>query len=138
VNVIFRHWFAKCKNRIGRRLDKTHDTLTFQPILTASNIHYEVSDKTQAIACGGIGVFHTLARRVGLIETIDQRLKLFKFHMPYHESDHVLGIAYNALCGGTCLQDIELRRNDEAFLDALGARRIPDPIGIKLSRSPID
>jgi hypothetical protein len=35
--------------------------------------------------------------------------------------------AYNALCDGTCLEDIELRRNDEVFLDALGARRIPDP-----------
>ncbi len=31
------------------------------------------------------------------------------------------------MCEGTCLEDIELRRNDEAFLDALGARRIPDP-----------
>src|SRR5271157_4639 len=50
-----------------------------------------------------------------------------KIHLPFHESDHVLNFAYNALCEGTCLQDIELRRNDEVFLDALGARRIPDP-----------
>jgi len=48
-------------------------------------------------------------------------------HMPFRESDHVLNFAYNAWCDGTCLQDIELRRNDEVFLDALGARRIPDP-----------
>jgi hypothetical protein len=127
VKGIIHRWLAKCKKRIERRLDKTRDTLTFQPILNASDIRYEVSHKTRAINCGGIGVFHTLARRVGLIETIDERLHLFKFHMPYHESDHVLAIAYNALCGGTCLQDIELRRNDEAFLDALDARRIPDP-----------
>jgi hypothetical protein len=127
VNIIFRHWLAKCKKRIDRRLDKTRDTITFQPCLTASNIHYAISNKTQAIACGGIGLFQALARRLGLIRTIDNRLHLFKFHMPYHESDHVLNIAYNALCGGTCLQDIELRRNDEAFLDALGTRRIPDP-----------
>ena len=52
---------------------------------------------------------------------------MLKIHLPYHESDHVLNIAYNALCNGTCLEDIELRRNDEAFLDALGAQRIPDP-----------
>jgi hypothetical protein len=127
VNIIFRHWFAKCKKRINRRLDKTRDTITFQPRFTASNIRYEVSDKTHAITCGGIGLFQTLAQRVGLIQMIDERLHLFKFHMPYHESDHVLNIAYNALCGGTCLQDIELRRNDEVFLNALGARRIPDP-----------
>ena len=127
MNNIFRHWFAKCKKRIERRLDKTRDIITFQPCLTASNIHYEISDKTHAITCGGIGLFHTLARQVGLIQTIDERLHLLKFHMPYHESDHVLNIAYNALCGSTCLQDIELRRNDEVFLNALGARRIPDP-----------
>ena len=58
---------------------------------------------------------------------IDEGLHLLKLHLPYHEFDHVLNIAYNALCGGTCLQDIEQRRNDEAFLNALGARRIPDP-----------
>jgi hypothetical protein len=39
----------------------------------------------------------------------------------------VLTFAFNALTGGTCLQDLELRRQDEAFLNALGARRIPDP-----------
>ncbi len=38
-----------------------------------------------------------------------------------------MNFAYNALCGGTCLQDIELRRNDEFFLDSMGAERIPDP-----------
>jgi hypothetical protein len=48
-------------------------------------------------------------------------------HLPYHESDQVLGIAYNLLCGGTCLQDIEQRRQDEVYLDALNPERIPDP-----------
>jgi hypothetical protein len=52
---------------------------------------------------------------------------VLKVHLPYHESDHVLNIAYNVLAGGDCLQDIELLRNDEAYLDALGASRIPDP-----------
>ena len=45
----------------------------------------------------------------------------------YHESDHVLNLTYNALLEGVRLEDIELRRNDEAFLDGLGAQRIPDP-----------
>jgi hypothetical protein len=127
VKTIFRHWFAKRKSRMHRRLDKSRDTMTFQPQFAARNIHYEVSDKTQAITCGGIGVIHALARRIGLIQTLDERLHLLKFHLPYHESDHVLAIAYNVLCGGTCLQDLELRRTDEAFLNALGTRRIPDP-----------
>jgi len=65
--------------------------------------------------------------RSGLIEGIDAGVEVLKLHRPYHESDHVLNIAYNALCGGQTLDDIELRRNDEAYLDALGATAIPDP-----------
>jgi hypothetical protein len=95
--------------------------------MTASNIHYEVARRDRGIAHGGIGAVHALARKIGLIEAIDSRLHLLQIHLPYHESDHVLIFAYNALCDGDCLQDIELRRNNEAFLDALGARRIPDP-----------
>jgi hypothetical protein len=96
-------------------------------VFTASDIHYEIADRTRGIASGGIGAFHALARQVGLIEAIDRRLHLLTFHFPYHESDHVLTFAYNALADGTCLQDLELRRHDEVFLDALGARRLPDP-----------
>jgi hypothetical protein len=127
VKSIFRLWLRKCKSRIERRLDKNRDTITFQPQFAASNMHYEVSAKVSAINCGGIGVFHLLARRYELIDAIDRDLHLLKLHLPYHESDHVLNVAYNALCGGACLQDIELRRNDENFLNALGTRRIPDP-----------
>ena len=63
----------------------------------------------------------------GLVEAIDRRVQVLKIHLPYHESDHVLNLAYNAMCDGVRLEDIELRRNDEVFLDALGAVRIPDP-----------
>jgi hypothetical protein len=115
------------KRRIERRLDK-HDLRGIErPMFTATNIHYEIADRTRGLAHGGIGAIHTLARQIGLIDAIDQRLHLLKIHLPFHESDHVLNFAYNAFCEGTCLQDIELRRNDEVFLDALGARRIPDP-----------
>jgi len=96
-------------------------------MFTARNIRYELAEKARGLGVGGIGAMHLLARRTGLIEAIDRRLHLLKVHKPYHESDHVLNIAYNALCDGTCLEDIELRRNDEVYLDALGAQRIPDP-----------
>lgn len=115
------------KRRIQRRLDK-FDLRGFEkPMFTASNIHYELADRVRGMAHGGIGAIHVLARRIGLIDAIDRKLQLLRIHLPYHESDHVLNLAYNALCDGTCLQDLELRRNDEVFLDALGARRIPDP-----------
>jgi hypothetical protein len=115
------------KRRLGRRLNKCDNRGCERPMFTASNIHYEIGDRVRGIAYGGIGGIHLLARRIGLVDAIDLRLHLLKIHLPYHESDHVLNLAYNPLCDGTCLQDLELRRNDEVFLDALGARRIPDP-----------
>jgi hypothetical protein len=96
-------------------------------MLAAGNIQYDLADRDRAIAHGGIGAVHLLARHIGLIDAIDRDLHLLKVHLPYHESDHVLNIAYNIMCDGHCLQDLELRRNDEAHLDALGASRIPDP-----------
>jgi hypothetical protein len=127
VKPIFRSWFRSRKSRIDRRLDQTRDTATYRPVLSARTIDYDVSRRDRAIVHGGIGLIHTLAHKVGLPQAIDERLHLLKVHLPYHESDHVLNIAYNALCDGTCLQDIDRRRNDDAFLDALGARRLPDP-----------
>ena len=127
MNATISRQLDKRKRSIQRRLDKTDLRGCSQPILTATNIHYEISDRIRGIAHGGIGAFHLLARNLGLIERIDKRLHLLKIHLPYHESDHVLNLAYNALCDGTCFQDLELRRQDENYLDALGARRIPDP-----------
>ena len=68
-----------------------------------------------------------MVQKVGLVGEIDRRLHLLRVHLPYHESDHVLNICYNALVGGKCLDDIERRRQDATFLKALGAHRIPDP-----------
>lgn len=115
------------KRRIDRRLRNRNWVDQAGPVLGARNIHYELSDRTRGFSSGGIGAIHLLARRTGLIDEIDARLRLLKVHLPYHESDHVLNIAYNILCGGSRLEDIELRRNDEVYLDALNAERIPDP-----------
>jgi DDE family transposase len=118
---------AAGKRKIRNRLDRPITAPSPEPVFTAANIRYEDAAKTRAIAPGGIGAIQLLVRKLGLAEAIDQRLHLLKYHLPYHESDHVLNLAYNALCNGTCLDDIELRRNDVVFLDALGADRIPDP-----------
>jgi hypothetical protein len=127
VNDKIRNRLAQSKRRIERRLDKNDNSGCERPMLTASNIDYEIADRTRGIAAGGIGAIHLVAKKLGLAEAIDRRLHLLKIHLPYHESDHVLNIAYNLLAGGACLEHLELRRNDEVYLDALGARRIPDP-----------
>jgi hypothetical protein len=98
-----------------------------KPMLSAKNIHYEIADRSRGLAHGGIGCMQLLARQTGLIQALDNRLTLLKRHVPYYESDHVLNIVYNILCSGDCLEDIEHLRNDEVYLDALGAQRIPDP-----------
>ena len=114
------------KRRIKKRLDKTkyvHDV----PVISASSIDYEIADRTRAISSGGIGIVHQTVKRLELDQAINRVLNIFKIYLPYTESDHVLNIAYNLLAGGTCLEHLKLRRNDEVYLDALGARRIPDP-----------
>jgi hypothetical protein len=96
-------------------------------MMAASNIHYELGQRGGGLSAGGIGAMLLLARKIRLVDAIDNKLHLLKRHLPYHESDHVLNIAFNILAGGRRMEHIERRRNDEVFLDALGAQRIPDP-----------
>jgi len=115
------------KQRIQYRLRDINWKQQDKPMFSAVNIHYEIADRIHGLAYGGIGAMQLLAGQTGLIKAIDDKLKLLKRHLPYHESDHVLNIAYNILCNGDCLEDIERLRNDEVYLDALDARRILDP-----------
>lgn len=115
------------KQRIQYRLRDIHWNEQDKPMFSAKNIHYEISDRSRGLAYGGIGCMQLLAQHTGLIQALNDRLTLLKHHVPYYESDHVLNIAYNIICNGDCLEDIERLRNDELYLDALGAQRIPDP-----------
>ncbi len=127
MKPIIRERLTKAKWRIQRRLRPICWSEQPKPMLAASNIQYEVADRGRGLATGGIGAIHLVAQRSGLVEMIDKHVHVLKRHLPYHESDHVLNVAYNLLCGGTRIEHIEHRRNDEVFLDALGAQRIPDP-----------
>lgn len=97
------------------------------PEFNTGAIQYEIAERSHAITCGGIGAIHQLAEKVGLVKALDTRLPILQRRRPYSEADHILNIVYNTMCGGLVLDDIELRRNDAVFLDALGARTIPDP-----------
>ena len=115
------------KTRIDERLDPSWQEEMKAPMLAGANTRYEVSSRVQAIPCGGIGLVHQFVRSIGLAEAIDRHVQVFKRHFPYHESDHVLNLAYNVMAGGTCIEDLELLRTNEGYLDVLNARRIPDP-----------
>jgi len=115
---------------IARRLDKARGGQKPRgsgPEFSGRSRRYELSGRTQAIPYGGIPVIHELLQKLGFVDLLDEQLKLLKINRPYFESDHILNIAFNVLCGGRSLEDIEVRRNDAAYLDALGARTIPDP-----------
>ena len=127
VSPKIRKQIERRKREVARRLDKNDNRGCDQPIMTALNIHYEIADRIRAATAGGIGAIHLLVKKLGLDEAIDRGLGLLKIHLPYYDSDHVLNIAYNLLAGGTCLEHLELLRCNQAYLDALGARRIPDP-----------
>lgn len=125
MSKIYDQVLRRRKGRIEERLARQAYPAQEQPMMRGRNIHYEVSDRMGAVGCGGLGAIHLMVQRLGLVEDINQQVPLFKVHLPYYESDHVLNIAYNILAGGQRLGDIEYRRRDEALLDGLGAERLP-------------
>jgi hypothetical protein len=115
------------RRRIHRRLALAVAPNPDGPLLGRAPIRYELSERTRGVSHGGMGMIARLVAAVGLAEEIDEAIDLLKLHRPYHESDHVLNLAYNALCGGIRLDDIESRRRDPVFLDGLGVDCLPDP-----------
>lgn len=95
MNKSTRKKLASCKRKIRHRLREMFWEDQPNPMFSASNIHYELADRTRGIDCGGIGAIHLLARQTGLIDAIDRKLHLLKIHKPYHESDHVLNVGLN-------------------------------------------
>lgn len=118
----------KQQHKISVRLNEARRQVSRgEPIFGRESVTFDVSARVGAISNGGIGYIQNLVRNIGLAGSIDKNLKILKKHRPYFESDHVLNIAYSALCGGTRLQDLEILRQDENYLNALGVNSIPDP-----------
>jgi len=127
VNKNIAKKLAQHKRKIHNRLNKKIISDRFGPMLNPGNIHYDIGGRNRGINYGGIGAVQMMVKKLGLDKAINSHLGIFKLYNPYFESDHVLNIAYNILCNGECLEDIERLRNDEVYLDALGTERIPDP-----------
>jgi hypothetical protein len=96
-------------------------------MLTSGKISYEIGGNVEATPFGGLFAMHRLVTRLGLVSAIDTNLHLLKIHLPYHESDHVLTLAYSVLCGGTRLEDVDRLRTDVPLMNGLGAALLPDP-----------
>ncbi|MFQ5745434.1 MAG: IS1380 family transposase [Acidobacteriota bacterium] len=119
-------WF---QSQIEHRLERENRNCVDdgRPVLRGTGARYEIAERVRAVPSGGVALIHRMVQAIGLDKEIDRRVNRLRVHAPYYESDHVTNIAYNLLAGGECLEHLELLRNDENYLDMLGARRIPDP-----------
>ena len=103
--------FEREQLAIERRVQAAVTPNLSGPLLQGAPVRYEWAERDRGVAHGGIGMIARLIEAVGLAGEIDASVELLKVHRPYHESDHVLNIAYNSLCGGSRLEDIETRPN---------------------------
>jgi hypothetical protein len=127
VQARIKRRLRNCKRRIEHRLRKKQWQDQRRAMFRSQSVHYDIAAKAKGFHAAGFGAAHLLVQRLRLAEALDARLHLLKRHVPYFESDHVLNLAYNFLAGGQVIDDLELLRNDEVYLDLLGAQRIPDP-----------
>lgn len=125
MNAKVRKRLQQRKRRMLNRIDKKHIPAT--PAIQSPTLELQLADRTQAISAGGLCPIMQIIKTLDLRKHINSAIPILKLHAPYDEADHVLNIALNLLAGGTCLDHLEVRRTDEAYLNALGAQRIPDP-----------
>lgn len=119
---------ARRRRRVeARQRQAGHWSARSEPMLTSQKISYEIGGNVEATPFGGLFAMHRLVTRLGLARAIDASLELLKIHLPYHESDHVLTLAYSVLTGGTRLEDVDRLRNDVPLMNGLGAGLLPDP-----------
>jgi hypothetical protein len=126
VNAKVRKQLQKRNRKLKQRIS-VENGVWQSPMIQPSRTKLELAERQQAVGCGGIAVIMELVNQLALRKSINESASVFKLHLPYDEADHVLNIALNLLAGGSCLEHLEHRRNDEAYLDTLGAERIPDP-----------
>ena len=89
--------------------------------------HLEVDERSEVTPYGGLAIATAFLRRFKVAERIDRHVKVFRLHLPYHESDHVLAQTLNLYVGGTCIEDVTNLQQSEAVRRIIGAPRIPDP-----------
>ncbi len=62
------------------------------PELKASNVHYEFTERQQAISCGDIRLIHPMATKPEQAKQVNRNVLLFQLVQPNAESDHLLNI----------------------------------------------
>jgi len=96
-------------------------------VMRHSLLHLESDGRGEMTHYGGLVLAQQFVRRFGVAKRLDESVVLFKRHAPYHESDHVLALAYTLYADGACLEDQAALQGSEAVRRLVGACRIPDP-----------
>ncbi len=131
MNRILHRWLNNCKSRIQRRLDKTDLRGCDQTPAHRHQHPLEISNRIQGFNHGGIGDpspwLHGATPDSLRPSTRDCTFSASTcpyLQGPSPRPEHRLqpSVRRHLAC-----RNIELRRNDQNFLNALGARRIPDP-----------
>src|SRR3989304_2771843 len=65
----------------------------------------EVAAPSPVPPFGGLALAAAFLRRFRVAQAIDERVHVFKLHLPFHESDHVLAQTLSLYVGGECLGD---------------------------------
>ena len=125
MNKKLRQQLNKRKRRLNNRINKAYGFSDSR--IRGPKTKFELAEKQQAVSASGIALILEMIGQLKLRQRIKERVEVFKLYAPYDETDHILNIALNLLAGGTCLEHLEHRRTDEAYLNLLGSRRIPDP-----------
>jgi hypothetical protein len=77
VNASLRRRMSQRKDRLLERIDK-HEGPTKTPMIVPVKTIYQLSDKTQAVACGGLAAIQEVVRASRLRDHISNKLEVFK------------------------------------------------------------
>ncbi|MDA8170881.1 MAG: IS1380 family transposase [Nitrospiraceae bacterium] len=83
--------------------------------------------KDSLISYGGGLLIDEFIRKLGLPEMIDSAVKVKKRESGFKESEAVLGLAVSMITGSTCLDDLVVLREEEAFKEIWRHGDIPHP-----------
>jgi hypothetical protein len=97
------------------------------PVFTNPRLIVELDQRGETFAYGGLALAHELVGRLKLPALLDNNVKVFERHRPYHESDHILTHVYNLYVGGGAIEDIANLQGSKAFQNLVGAESVPDP-----------
>ena len=74
---------------------------------------------------GGLILIEELIHRLRVKETINETVSVKKRQRGYQESDHILALVYNLIGGGSCLDDLNMLREDAEIKTVIQQEAIP-------------